>query len=73
MLGALPALLAVQARDSLADNVATRLRRPGGDRLLILLAGIALSLLLFAGLRRLERREGQLTGRALEISRTRRC
>ena len=36
---------------------------------LILLAGIALSTALFAGLRRLERREGALTGRALALSR----
>jgi O-antigen ligase len=69
-LGALPAVLAVQARHSLADNIDNAAAVDQGVTvLLILLAGIALSLLLFAGLRRLERRDGQLTGRALEISR----
>ena len=49
-LGALPAVLAVQARRSLADNVANQAAVDQGVTvLLILLAGIALSLLLFAG------------------------
>lgn len=69
-LGALPAVLAVQARHSLADNIDNAAAVDQGVTvLLILLAGTAFALLLFAGLRRLERREGQLTGRALEISR----
>ena len=69
-LGALPAVLAVQARGSLADNIDNAAAVDQGVTvLLILLAGTAVATLLFAGLRRLERREGELTGRALEISR----
>ena len=69
-LGALPALLAVQSRGSLADNVATQAAVDQGVTvLLILLAGVALATALFAGLRALERREGELTGRAVELSR----
>ena len=53
-LGALPAVLAVQARRSLADNLAGQATVDQGVTvLLILLAGIARSRwLLFAGLRR---------------------
>jgi O-antigen ligase len=70
ILATLPAALAVQARDSLANNVGNQAAIDQGVTvLLILLAGIAVSMLLFAALRRLESREGQLTGRALEISR----
>jgi O-antigen ligase len=69
-IGALPAVLAVQARRSLADNVANQAAADQGVTvLLILLAGIALALTLFAALRWAERREGRLTGRALELSR----
>lgn len=69
-LGALPAVLAVQARRSLADNlVAQASVDQGVTVLLILLGGIGVALLLFAGLRRLERQGGQLTGRAVELSR----
>jgi O-antigen ligase len=69
-LGALPAVLAVQARHSLADNLANQATIDQGVTvLLILLAGIALSLLLFAALRWEERREGELSGRAVELSR----
>jgi hypothetical protein len=69
-LGALPAVLAVQARRSLAENLASQTSvHQGATVLLILLAGIALALVLFAGLRRLEGRRGPLTGRALELSR----
>jgi O-antigen ligase len=72
-LGALPALLAVQARDQLSDNVASQAAVDQGlTVLLILLAGVALALALFAGLRRLEAREGRGTGRMLELSRDRR-
>jgi hypothetical protein len=69
VVGALPAVLAVQGHVSLAqayDNDATA--GQGITVLLILLAGTALSLLLFAGLRRIERRQGGLTGRALRAS-----
>jgi O-antigen ligase len=70
-LGALPALLAVQAREQLSDNVATQAAVDQGlTVLLILLAGTALTLALFAGLRRLEAREGRGTGRMLELSRS---
>jgi O-antigen ligase len=72
VLGALPAVLAVQSRQSLADNFPTQTAADQGVTvLLILLAGIALALLLFAGLRRLESREGALTGRAVRLSRNR--
>lgn len=70
VLGALPAVLAVQARHSLAENIANQAAVDQGVTVLvILLAGIALSLALFAGLRRIEGRDGQLTGRALAVSR----
>jgi O-antigen ligase len=69
-LGALPAVLAVQARDSLAENIAGQAAVDQGVTvLLILLAGIVLATALFAALRSLERREGGLTGRAVELSR----
>jgi hypothetical protein len=72
-IGALPALLVVQADQSLADNVANQATVDQGAAVfLVLLAGIALALALFAGLRRLERRGGGLTGRAVELSRDRR-
>jgi len=70
VLGALPAVLAVQARHSLADNVANQAAVEEGVTVLaILLAGIALSLALFAVLRRIEGRDGKLTGQALAASR----
>jgi O-antigen ligase len=69
-LGAVPAVLAVQARHSLADNLANQAAVDQGlTVLLILLAGTAGSLLLFAALRWEERREGRLSGRALALSR----
>ena len=69
-IGALPAVLAVQARDSLAENLAGQAAVDQGVTvLLILLAGAALATALFAGLRALEKREAGLTGRALELSR----
>jgi O-antigen ligase len=68
-LGALPAVLAVQARRSLAESYFTEETvGQGVTVLLILLAGTALALLLFAGLRSIERREGALTGRAVRLS-----
>jgi tetratricopeptide (TPR) repeat protein len=69
-IGALPAVLAVQARHSLADNLGGQAAIDQGVTvLLVLLAGIALSLLLFAALRWEERREGRLSGRAVAVSR----
>jgi O-antigen ligase len=69
-IGALPAVLAVQARRSLADGLTNQAAVDQGVAvLLILLAGTALALALFAALRWAERREGRLTGRALELSR----
>jgi O-antigen ligase len=69
-LGAFPAVLAVQSRHSLAENLGGQAAIDQGVTvLLILLAGIAVSLLLFAGLRWEERREGGLSGRAVAISR----
>jgi hypothetical protein len=64
-------VLAVQARRSLADSVANQAAVDQGlTVLLILLAGTALALALFAGLRALERREGRLTGHAVRLSRS---
>ncbi|HEU5143329.1 MAG TPA: O-antigen ligase family protein [Solirubrobacterales bacterium] len=69
-LGSLPALLAVQAREALTDNAASQAAVDQGHEVLwILLGGVALALILFAGLRRLEGREGGATGRMLELSR----
>jgi hypothetical protein len=69
-VGALPAVLAVQARRGLADNLAGQATVDQGlTVLLILLAGTALALGLFALLRRLERSDNEVTGRALAISR----
>jgi O-antigen ligase len=69
-LGAVPAVLAVQDRRGLAENLAEGATVDQGVTvLLILLAGIALALLLFAALRWAEQRGGRLTGRAVEVSR----
>lgn len=69
-VGALPALIAVQARHSLADNVANQAAVDQGVAVLaILVAGTVLALALFAALRRLEGRGGGLAGRAVELSR----
>ncbi len=71
-LGALPALIAVPQNRSLADNVASQASVDQGVTvLLILLAGTALSVGLYALLRRAEAREGAATRRALELSRDR--
>lgn len=71
-LGALPAILAVQARHSLTENLANQATvDQGATVFFILLAGVALALLLFAGLRKLEARGGELTSRALTLSRDR--
>jgi len=72
-LGAVPAVLQVQASRSLADNYPDQAAVDQGVTVLLVLAGgIALSLLLFAFLRRLEVRGSAFTGRALELSRDRR-
>lgn len=69
-VGAFPAVLAVQSRHSLADNLGGQAAIDQGVTvLLILLAGTTVSLLLFAALRWEERREGGLSGRAVAISR----
>ncbi len=69
-IGALPALLALQARRGLADNLPEPATIDQGVTVLLLLVGgVALALLLFAGLRRLERRDDGLTGRAVRLSR----
>jgi O-antigen ligase len=69
-LGTLPAVLAVQSRSSLADNLGGHAAvSQGVTVLLIILAGIALTMLLHWALRVEERRERGLTGRALAASR----
>jgi O-antigen ligase len=68
-IGALPAVLAAQARPSLAESYFTEDTVGQGVAVLaFLLAGTALGLLLFAGLRAIERRDGALTGRAVQLS-----
>jgi O-antigen ligase len=72
-IGTVPAVLVVQGSRSLADNHADPTAIDQGVTVLVvLIGGIALSLALYALLRRLERRGGTLTGRALELSRDRR-
>ena len=69
-IGAIPAVLEVQASRSLADNYPDQAAIDQGQTaLLILIGGIAASLVLFALLRRLEQRGGAFTGRALALSR----
>lgn len=69
-IGAVPAVLAVQARQSLAENLDAQATVDQGLAvLLFLLAGMALALALFAGLRRLEGRGGGFSERALAVSR----
>ena len=70
VLCTLPAVLAVQAREELALNLGEAMARAQGMTVtLILLAGVGACLLLVAALRWEERREGGLSGRAVEISR----
>jgi len=70
-LGALPAVLAVQDRRDVADNLGNQAAADQGLAvLLILLAGAAATLALFAGMRGLERRRGGRTSRAVELSRS---
>ena len=73
VIGALLPLIAIQERTNVAKNYPF----PGviDEGVVVALyvgAGIALAVALFWGLRRLERRGGRLTGRALELSRDRR-
>jgi O-antigen ligase len=69
LLGAIPAVLAVQSRHDLAENLVSQAAvDQGAIVLLILLGGTALSLALFAALRGLERREHPMTGRAVSMS-----
>jgi hypothetical protein len=69
-LGALPAVIAVQANNSLAENLHDS--NVAGEGLLvlaILVAGSLLALGLAAGLKRMERRQGRITDRAIAASR----
>ena len=69
-LASLPGLLALQSRRGVADFLSGQEAIDQGVTVALLVAaGIALALLLFAGLRRLEGRGGGLTGRAVEVSR----
>jgi O-Antigen ligase len=69
-LGAVPAVLAVQGYNSLAENLDdSHIAGQGLKVMLILAAGSLLATVLFAGLERLERRQGRLTDRALAVSR----
>jgi O-antigen ligase len=69
-LGALPAVLAVQGNNSLAENLHdSNVAGEGLVVLAILVAGSLLAVGLAAGLRRLERRQGRLTDRAIAASR----
>ncbi|MFL5900517.1 MAG: O-antigen ligase family protein [Solirubrobacterales bacterium] len=68
--GVVPAILAVQDRHDLAENFASQAAVDQGVTvLLILLAGIALTVLGVAALRRLEAAEGRVTGKVLRLSR----
>lgn len=70
VLGALPALLAVQDRRSLADNIDNSIVADQGVTvLLILIAGTILAVGLSALLGRFERKDGRLKNRAERLSR----
>jgi O-antigen ligase len=70
-VASIPALLATQARRSLADNIAGQTGVDQGVTvLLILIAGCLLAVGLFWLLRRLERSESGVTDRALAMSRS---
>jgi O-antigen ligase/polysaccharide polymerase Wzy-like membrane protein len=69
-LGALPAVLAVQGDNSLAENLGDgQIAGQGREVLAILVAGMLLTAALFWLLNRLEQRQGRLTDRALAASR----
>ena len=68
--GALPAVLAVQSRRALADNLDVSATIDQGVVVLVfLLAGVVLALALFAALRWVEGRAGRKTGHAVALSR----
>ena len=70
LLATLPAILSAQAHRSLADNIDNAAAIDQGVTvLLILLAGTAAALLLYAGLLRIEGRGGAFTDRVLGVSR----
>lgn len=69
-LGALPAVIAVQACNSLAENLHdANIAEEGLLVLGILVVGSVLTVVLNLGLGRLERRQGRLTDRAISASR----
>ncbi len=69
--GVAPAILAVQDRRDLADNLASQAAVDQGlTVLLILIAGTAFTVLGFWLLRRIEGRDGRLAGRAVAASRS---
>jgi O-antigen ligase len=69
-LGALPAVVAVQGNNSLAENLHdSSVAGEGLLVLVILVAGSLLAVALAAGLNRMERRQGRLTDRAIAASR----
>jgi hypothetical protein len=69
-LGALPALIAVQADNSLAENLHdSQVAGQGLAVLAILVAGSVLAVGLVWGLKMLERRQGRFTDRAIAASR----
>jgi O-antigen ligase len=69
LLGAIPAVLAVQSRHNLSENLVSQAAvDQGAVVLLILLGGIALSVALFLALRALERSDHPMTGRAVNMS-----
>jgi O-antigen ligase len=69
-IGALPAVIAVQARESIADNLPSQTTIDQGHVVFVyLVAGTALAVLLYAGLRRVEARGGRRVGQALAVSR----
>jgi hypothetical protein len=69
-LGALPAVLAVQGHNSLAENLHnSKVAGEGLAVLAILAGGSLLAMALTAGLRLMERRQGRLTDRAIAVSR----
>jgi O-antigen ligase len=71
LIGTVPAILYVQSTESLSHNLDSQTSvHQGTTALLILLGGVALALLAFAALRRIESRGGRATGRALELSRS---
>lgn len=68
--GALPAVLAVQSRNALADNLNVPATIDQGVAVLAyVVAGVAIAVALFAALRWAEGRGGRKTGRAVELSR----